>query len=636
MSLNNFKVQITISLLILVVALGYYWAQYRFILTGIDDANIFFVYAKNLSSGHGLVYNIGGERVEGFSSILWTLISATAFYVGNQWPVTPELLLFVLNVIFLAITTSAALNFLRAALPLNDNKWRYELIYALLLLTSPAFLFWTTIALMGSGLWTALITFMTAVVLTPKIRFTWANKVVGALIVLLLLTRPEAYLWVFVFVAILFLRHFQVEGLKKAITSATVPLLAIVITIGSITAFRMNYFGYPFPNTYYAKVSPSIFWNIREGGLYFIRFAMSNPLVTLPVVAVFISLKNSIVDLLQGESNNKPLLFLPIIGAIGLAIPLLIGGDHFAGFRFYQPVYPILLLTLIIWGYEVFPKFDKWNELILFLIGSIILSTPSLFGSNDFAAVRVYQELFTVVILLWGYIVFRVLPNFDNLLEKIGESFKSLTPSKASSGSPIVLISLCAILIWQQVEINKDIDKHQYEFFLAFNGQRTGTFVTEIFNDLDEQPVIGVITAGGVKYAYDHEVIDLLGLNHVQMGHSEGDRKGLKNHAAFNPTVFYELAPDLITPMRIDRSSDYLANPPFFERPFDRDLLRNIYDDPQFLKSYHFAVVSRNDIKEIRSNALAAWFRVDYLNQLKTNGSFQVEEIDYLPNHGQD
>ena len=37
---------------------------------GVDDANIFFVYAKNLAEGNGLVYNTGGERVEGFSSLL--------------------------------------------------------------------------------------------------------------------------------------------------------------------------------------------------------------------------------------------------------------------------------------------------------------------------------------------------------------------------------------------------------------------------------------------------------------------------------------------------------------------------------------------------------------------------------------
>jgi hypothetical protein len=46
---------------------------------GIDDAYIYFVYAKNLAHGHGFVYNIGGERVEGFTSMLWVLICSLAY-----------------------------------------------------------------------------------------------------------------------------------------------------------------------------------------------------------------------------------------------------------------------------------------------------------------------------------------------------------------------------------------------------------------------------------------------------------------------------------------------------------------------------------------------------------------------------
>ena len=45
-------------------------------LHGTDDANIYLVYMRNLANGHGFVYNIGGERVEGCSSFLWTLIGS--------------------------------------------------------------------------------------------------------------------------------------------------------------------------------------------------------------------------------------------------------------------------------------------------------------------------------------------------------------------------------------------------------------------------------------------------------------------------------------------------------------------------------------------------------------------------------
>ncbi len=57
-----------------------------------DDAMISMQYAKNLAHGAGLVWNVGGERVEGFSNPLWVLLMAgihlfpiplteTSFYV---------------------------------------------------------------------------------------------------------------------------------------------------------------------------------------------------------------------------------------------------------------------------------------------------------------------------------------------------------------------------------------------------------------------------------------------------------------------------------------------------------------------------------------------------------------------------
>jgi len=41
-----------------------------------DDAMVSMRYAKNLAAGHGLVFNPGGERVEGFTNPLWTLFMA--------------------------------------------------------------------------------------------------------------------------------------------------------------------------------------------------------------------------------------------------------------------------------------------------------------------------------------------------------------------------------------------------------------------------------------------------------------------------------------------------------------------------------------------------------------------------------
>jgi hypothetical protein len=41
-----------------------------------DDAMISMTYARNLAAGHGLVWNAGGERVEGYTNLGWTLYMA--------------------------------------------------------------------------------------------------------------------------------------------------------------------------------------------------------------------------------------------------------------------------------------------------------------------------------------------------------------------------------------------------------------------------------------------------------------------------------------------------------------------------------------------------------------------------------
>ena len=46
-----------------------------------DDAYISFRYARNLADGFGLVWNIG-ERVEGYTNFLWTLLMVPAFWLG--------------------------------------------------------------------------------------------------------------------------------------------------------------------------------------------------------------------------------------------------------------------------------------------------------------------------------------------------------------------------------------------------------------------------------------------------------------------------------------------------------------------------------------------------------------------------
>ena len=60
---------------IALIAAGFLYGFFRSIDMAwvCDDAFITFRYAKNLVDGHGLIFNIG-ERVEGYTSFLWTML----------------------------------------------------------------------------------------------------------------------------------------------------------------------------------------------------------------------------------------------------------------------------------------------------------------------------------------------------------------------------------------------------------------------------------------------------------------------------------------------------------------------------------------------------------------------------------
>ena len=66
-----FLVGLIACLSILAIQIWRYW----FIC---DDAFISFRYARNLATGHGLVFNPGFERVEGYTNFLWVLMLAGA------------------------------------------------------------------------------------------------------------------------------------------------------------------------------------------------------------------------------------------------------------------------------------------------------------------------------------------------------------------------------------------------------------------------------------------------------------------------------------------------------------------------------------------------------------------------------
>ena len=301
-------------------------------LTGIDDANIFFTYASNLAGGEGFVYNAGGERVEGFTSLLWTLICAIAFLVRAE----PEPLLLGISSMLLATALYQASRFLAESITTPGRKTRADwLTLSMLLalatwaLAAPCFMIWTTVTLMDTGLWCVVFTCGT-IAFARAARHadsSWTRDwPLCAWSVAMLLTRPEAMLIVLVWIGSLALVRLSSTSEAKGHlparlwTHCRLPLLGYLLTLSALTLFRLLYFGYPLPNTFYAKVSPSLLYNLKLGGGYLLAFIASQLFILPALLAGQVAESTSLqAIILQG--------FRPLTSG-GKSFLQVLGGQH--------------------------------------------------------------------------------------------------------------------------------------------------------------------------------------------------------------------------------------------------------------------------------------------------------------------
>ena len=541
-------------------------------LTGIDDANIFFTYASNLAGGEGFVYNAGGERVEGFTSLLWTLICACAFLVSSQ----PEPLLLAISTVLLATALYQASCFLAESITKPGNETRTDwltltmlLALAAWVLATPRFMVWTTVTLMDTGLWCMVFTCGTIAFARAARQqdSSWQNdRCLVGWTVAMLLTRPEAMLIVLVWISSLAIVRLSSKGeatgnlFSRLWSHCRLPLLGYLVTLGMLTLFRLVYFGYPLPNTYYAKVSPSLLYNLKLGGGYFLAFVGSQLFIILALAIVGRSGLQALHRTLCRRPHDDPgqvILVAAILCALG--IPVLTGGDHFNLFRFFQPCWLLLAMPLLI-------------------------ATGRRIGQSRLLRAN------------------------------------ALPVVAALAGSAVLFYSI------QYPRWNELGDDIQVEFKIAAKGRQRGELLNQMF--AGEDISIGVGTAGGVGLTYRGEVIDLLGLNNLAMGHSPGDRKGGKNHAAFNQDVFFEQLPDIVRPTLIQPHQPVPQDLEQFLPPadgfWDTALDGMERSSSRFHQLYRPTVIQYREANGAQMH-LRAWCRPHLLDLLKKKGvTYQV------------
>ncbi len=373
-----------IFFILAVVSFLRWWFIYDQPIHGIDDANIYFVYAKNLAEGHGFVYNVGGEHVEGFTSMLWTLLLTLFYLLGPM-----EWLSLVFN--FTLVSYSIYRLTLFADSPEEGEPSSFigfpGALILLFICFIPGYLDWTILTHMETGLWSALL-ILTTLQLLQQFRQAadkQNSRRLMILLPLLLFTRPESLLWIPLFLLIqvgqLYFRQFS---FRSIIRYTWPPVAAVLVSALVLFGFRLFYFGYPFPNTFYAKVTDSVGRNIVSGAYYMLRHVKENPFVPAFVLLLGLALFFIGQELYRKRLRTSSAIELSIISlsALNFIFPFYSGGDHFYLSRFLQPMYPILLLGVFyppFWRRYLHLKLQLKNrhQLSFFLLAASLLILTS-------------------------------------------------------------------------------------------------------------------------------------------------------------------------------------------------------------------------------------------------------------------
>src|SRR5580693_5823649 len=224
----------------------------------VDDAFISFRFADNLARGLGLVYN-AGERVEGYSNFLWTVLLAAGARAGLdivQLSIVLALLAALATVVLLCLWSRRI--FERGAPGARKAGGLLPALAAAL----PPLLFAATgsqARYVVSGLETLLFGFLIswAAFLLAERR---APLAAGCVFGLAAMTRPEGAMYAAAAAAVVLLawpeRRRQVLLLGAGLLALLLPYLA----------WRWSYYGDLLPNTYYAKAAGWSLARMERGG----------------------------------------------------------------------------------------------------------------------------------------------------------------------------------------------------------------------------------------------------------------------------------------------------------------------------------------------------------------------------------
>ncbi|WP_438007287.1 hypothetical protein WME89_00285 [Sorangium sp. So ce321] len=281
----------------------------------IDDAYISYRYARNFARGLGLVYN-AGERIEGYTNFLWTVLLAAGIKVGLD----PDVLAKVLGGL-------AACGSLGALYLLSDRLRPRGAIPCIATWLFASSIVQSGYAVFGleTPLFVLLVLAGTEMMFRERDRgtgFPYSGLVFG----LAGLTRPEAPMFLGIPMLFLGLRFFGRQNLLRGVV--------FVAPIALHMLWRHSYYGTWLPNTLSAKTG-SLAEQLAGGQHYLKEYAEhTGPVLLLALFGLCVAI----------VARHRDAL---CVAALALAVAgyvLLVGGDWMPFYRFMSPFEPFCFL----------------------------------------------------------------------------------------------------------------------------------------------------------------------------------------------------------------------------------------------------------------------------------------------------
>lgn len=311
------------------VGFGYFDHDFSGHALGADDAFISYRYASNLVSGNGLVFN-PGEYVEGYSNLLYVLmVSAGLVFLPHHQAYGFSVCL---NLLLIALTYLAFLGIARRTLHGHG-----PLAAVALFSLTPSVWIWT-----GSGMETPLVLLLLVLtwgalevaIETGDRRAGWVLAVLAAVSVL---SRADGFLIPLLAAGFCLLRGQRRLALGIGAAAALTVLLLV--------AWRLSYYGYPLPNTYYVKVSGDLANRISSGLDALWQVGTRQGLVVhLGVLAGYAAWSLA----KRGWRVFERLPFEAWFGIAWVCYFVYLGGDVLFD-RFLLPVFPMGVLLALRW-----------------------------------------------------------------------------------------------------------------------------------------------------------------------------------------------------------------------------------------------------------------------------------------------